>query len=315
MNTALRSPPPLLRGDAVAVISPSGPVLTEHLQAGLDLLTQWGLEPITCTQTYARSHARPYLAGDDAVRLDALHQALHDPHIKGILFARGGYGAMRLLPHLDARALHAHPKILAGFSDITALLSWGAHCAQITTLHAPVVKSLGRHLDDPDHPSVRAMRDALFGARRGGFTISELRPNTSHRAPVTAQVFGGNLSLLQALLATPYSPDLNRKILILEDVSEQDYRLDRLLTSLRLSTRAHSPAAIVLGEHLDCAGVYIDRDGLEAFIASLAAEFGCPVVSGFPASHGEPNIAFPIGAMATLDPGAGTLTFHQDVTG
>ncbi len=314
MPKPLIHPPALRPGDKVAILSPSGPVTPTLLDEGLRTLASWGLEPWLHESTYDRGEKAGYLAGGDAVRLAALHDAFERPDVSAIICSRGGYGAMRLLDELDLGALREHPKLLVGFSDITALHLYVAGVAGIATLHGPVIKSFGLHADDP-HTSLEQLRAALFGERiaRDGAAapaVDGLRTVRPGRA--RGPVLGGNLSIVASMLASPHCPELNGAILVLEDVGEEDYRLDRLFTTLRLSEKAHSPAGIVLGDFTGCGGVYVNDEAIDGFVADLAAEFGCPVVADFPCGHGSRNVAVPMGVEATLDADGGTLTFDGD---
>lgn len=298
-------------------MSPSGPVLDTHLEEGLSLLRSWQLSPRLSPQTLARSPERGYLAGRDEIRLSALQEALDDPHLDAILFARGGYGAMRIVEHLDPTGLRAHPKHLIGFSDITTLLAWAYSCAGVSSLHAPVLKSLAK---TPGHeaPDVEAMRmesaellrRLLFGEldviieRDLDISVPE---GMTREQPIIGPVIAGNLSLIQSLVHTRFLPSLEGAILILEDVTEPDYRLDRLMTSLRLKLEKGPPAALLLGEFSSCGGVYIAQDGIEPFVHELACEFGVPVGSGYPIGHAALNHPVPIGYTGKLDLVHGSL--------
>lgn len=309
-------PPPLRPGDTVAVISPAGPVLPALLEHGVETLKSWGLEVRLDPSTFARREAGAYLAGGDALRLDALRKVFSNPTVKAVICSRGGYGAMRLLPALfeDAdfnQSLRDHPKLCVGFSDITALHLYLAGVVGVATLHGPVVKSFGLHTNDR-FASVHQLHAALFGTRQAEQTLRFDGLRCVRTGTARAQVFGGNLSLVASLVGSKYCPDLNDKILFLEDVGEQDYRLDRLLTTLRLAEKSARPAGIVLGDFSDCAGAYVDAERLDHFVAQLAAEFGCPVVAGFPVGHRSRNVCVPMGCVATLDAGQGTLIFERD---
>ncbi|MFP4600386.1 MAG: LD-carboxypeptidase [Persicimonas sp.] len=307
MPEPLIHPPALKPGDKVAVLSPSGPVTPTLLDGGLRTLASWGLEPWVHESTYDRGQKAGYLAGGDAVRLAALHDVFERPDVSAIIFSRGGYGAMRLLAELDLGALREHPKLLVGFSDITALHLYAAGVAGIATLHGPVIKSFGLHEDDP-HTSLVQLCGALFGERSPAVDgLRTVRPGRA-RGPV----LGGNLSIVASMLASAHCPELNGAILMLEDVGEEDYRLDRLFTTLRLSEKAHSPAGIVLGDFTGCGGAYVEDEAIDGFVADLAAEFGCPVVADFPCGHGSRNVAVPMGVEATLDADAGALIFDGD---
>lgn len=301
-------PAPLKHGSRVAILSPAGPVLEDHLQQGLEQLRVWGLEPVVLEQALARSSTRGYLAGADNERLEALEHAFYREDIDAILCARGGYGAMRLLETLDPEKLRAHAKLLVGFSDITALHLYMVHNARISSLHGPVLKSFRLH-HEPEDRSLDHLRAALFG-ERGSFKLEGLK--TVRKGSHTGPLIGGNLSLVQSMLASPYAPDLTGAILFLEDVTEPDYRLDRLLTSVRLARGADKLGGLALGDFNGCGGVYIDDEDIPAFLESIASEFSCPTVMGLPVGHTAPNIALPLGVSATLDATEGILTMHHD---
>ncbi len=306
MHTASLRPAPLRPGDAVAIISPSGPILEEHLTPGLALLERWGLRPRLGHSVLAR-HQPGYLAGADALRAADLAWALSAPEVSAVWCARGGYGAMRLLEGLSALPLT--PKLLIGFSDVTAL---HLHLNQrgLCTLHGPVIKSLRLHLDEDPAQTLPALHDALFGARQAP-TLTGLR---CVRAGVArGPVYGGNLTLIASLLASSHCPDLRGAILAIEDIGESDYRIDRLLYSVALSAQGRQLAGLVLGDFTDCGGVYAPQEAIDALVAQLAHEaLPCPIVSGAPLGHGARNVPLPLGVWATLDAGAGSLRFDHD---
>lgn len=301
-------PPRLESGDRVGIVSPSGPVTPDLLEPGLDRLRRWGLSPVEIGGVYEDAPDRPYLAGRDAHRLEALERALADDSLRALLFSRGGYGVMRLLPELAEESLRTCDTLLVGFSDLTALHLYAAGRCGLATLHGPVVKSLRKH--DPGSPTSTQLRGALFGRRDLPITVDGLRPVRPGRAD--GRLLGGNLVLLVHLLDTPFCPDLSDAILLLEETGEEDYRLDRLLTALRLSNSAGDPAGIVLGDFTECDGAYVDDDAMADFVASLASEFDCPVVGGAPAGHGARNLPLPMGVRARLDAEAGELTVAAD---
>jgi muramoyltetrapeptide carboxypeptidase len=301
-------PPALEPGDPIRVVSPAGPVTPTLLEPGLSVLRDWGLEVRVDEAVYDRSDTPGYLAGDDQRRLRAVQSALDEPDTRAIVFSRGGYGTMRLLAGLDFDSFRDHPKLLVGFSDLTALHLHAAARHRLATLHGPVVKSLRLHT--PGDRSMRALRDALFGRRADGFEIDGLHTVTSGRT--RGPLLGGNLTVLIHMLASDHAPPLDGSILVLEDIGEEDYRLDRMMTALRLSTDSADPAGIVLGGFIDCDGTYIDPDAVSEFVDELAAEFDCPVASGAPVGHGSENVAWPVGVEAELDAERGTLTVESD---
>lgn len=310
-------PPPLSPQSIIGIMSPSGPVLDTHLEEGLALLKSWHFEPVLSPQTLARHTSRGYLAGTDTTRLDALQSALDDPDLDAILFARGGYGAMRIVEHLDPTGLRRHPKHIIGFSDITTILLWCYNQANVSCLHAPVLKSLAKTqgTESPPHDvarreSAELLRLTLLGELphiiEQGLELS-IPSRYAHMDVISGPVIAGNLSLIQALLHTPLLESLKDTILILEDVTEPDYRLDRLMTSLRLKVKDQRPAAILLGEFSECGGVYVEQEHIARFVHELASEFDVPVGSGYPIGHGARNHPVPLGHTGSLDLRHGTL--------
>jgi muramoyltetrapeptide carboxypeptidase len=293
----------------VTIVSPAGPVTPELLEPGLELLEDWELDVVLDDDLYER-HPPGYLAGDDPTRLDALQRALDHPDHGAVVFSRGGYGTMRLLEGLEFQGLRRHPKWLVGFSDLTALHLYVAGVEGMATLHAPVVKSLRLH-DDGD-ASQRALRAALFGERADERVVEGLE--TIRRGTARGPLLGGNLTLLVNMLSTPFCPDLEGTILIVEDVGEEDYRLDRLWTALRLSERTDGLAGLVLGNFDDCGGTYLDDDEMPDFVRRLALEFDCPVAAGLPIGHGAENIALPMGRIARLEADEERLVFESQTS-
>lgn len=299
--------PALQSGDRVHIISPAGPVVAAILEAGIATLESWGLEVVVDEAVFGRRPPYDYLAGDDEARHRAFMTAWRDPLCRAVFCSRGGYGTMRILPLLDLDELRAQPRLLVGFSDITALHLYLAGVGGLPTLHGPVLKSIPLHDDDP-FESVHRLRDALFAtdlAPRPWQGMKKVRPGR-----VTGPVLGGNLSLIVAMLGSPYCPCLDGAILIVEDIDEVDYRLDRLFTALRLAG-GDRLGGLILGDFSGCHGVYVDEDRLQPFLEHLAADFDCPVAMNAPVGHSSRNVAFPMGLPAEFDADAGTLTFSN----
>jgi len=301
-------PPPLSPGDRAAVVSPAGPVTPDLLEPGLDRLESWGLDVQLDERVYDRDAERAYLAGPDPSRRRALQRALDAPDLGAVLFSRGGYGTMRILPDLDFEAFRDSPKLLVGFSDLTALHLHVAGRLGVATLHAPVLKSLRLH--DPGDRSSRALREALFGRRREPVAwtgLESIRGGTA-RGPL----LGGNLTLLTHMVGSTHAPDLEGSILLVEETREEDYRLDRKLTGLRIAGEHQRPAALVLGDFVECGGAYCNDEEAGRLAARVAAEFDCPVVGGAPVGHDSPNVAAPMGVDVELDADEGRLEFVSD---
>jgi muramoyltetrapeptide carboxypeptidase len=279
------------------VIAPSSPFEPDAFARGLEVLSgRLGLSPRHRPDVTAR---RAYLAGDDARRLDEWREAVHDPEARAIFCARGGYGAMRLLPALDPAPLLARPKLLVGFSDVTALHAV-LNRAGLATVHGPVVTQLGRAPED----AVAHLEALLAGAapRPGAWDVPApgaglVAARTLRPGRVQGPLVGGTLALLAHLAGTPFAPPLDGAILFLEDVGEKPYRIDRYLTQLRLAGALDRVAAVAVGQLTGCddAGV-LAADVVREAVLSL----GVPAVEGLPAGHEDANFALPLGARATL---------------
>ncbi len=246
-----------------------------------------------------------YFAGDDARRLAELRTALADPGIDAIVAARGGYGAARLLARLSVDEIRAARKLLVGFSDITALHALWAR-AGVRSLHATMVCGLGRDSHDD------AQRARWVRAAEGEIPsqVRDLRSLTPSRKAVSGRLLGGNLAVLASLVGTPHLPDLAGTVLFLEDIGERPYRLDRMVTQLRLAGLLDRVAGIVLGTFTDCAP---GKDGVTAedAIAGCLTGLDVPVLTGVPTGHVDDNLELPFGARVVVDPAAGTLAFLE----
>ncbi|MEZ4460194.1 MAG: LD-carboxypeptidase [bacterium] len=275
----------------MAVVSPSGPVTPENLEAGLTTLRGWGLD-VTLLGVYERHDG--YLAGPDAHRAAALNRALSG-EFEAVFCARGGYGAMRIV---DAIVPRGRPWLI-GFSDITTLLL--RFFKDLPCVHGPVVKSM------PTQPEATA---ALRGLLFDGPISQEILCVPGAGGTAAGPVLAGNLSVIVDCLDADWFPNLRDHVLVLEDVGEADYRLDRLMTALRRSRRARGLRALVLGDFNACGGVYVAEDRIPAHVLRLATEFEIPVVSGFPSGHLDRNFPVLMGAQASVNGSTGVVTLH-----
>jgi len=287
----------------VRVIAPSSPFDPDGLVRGLAVLRErLGLVPRHRADLDARQR---YLAGSDARRLEEWREAVADPDARAIFCARGGYGASRLLPHVDPAPLVSRPKVLVGFSDVCALHAVLNH-AGLATVHGPVLTQLGRapeaavrHLErllSRSAPRPGPWEAPAEGAGLAG--TATVRPGRA-----TGPLLGGSLALLAHLCGTPWAPRLDGAILLLEDVTEAPYRLDRTLTQLRLSGALDRLAGVALGQFTRCDDG--DVRGIDV-VRDLVRDLGVPAIEGVPAGHEDANFAVPLGARATLvAPGEG----------
>ena len=295
-------PPRLKSGDTVAVAAPSGLFEREALQAGAGLLESAGLKVIIPDEVFA---VKGRFAGDDRQRADLLMRLAVDAQVKAVFCIRGGYGAMRILPLLDYEALGRHPKIIVGFSDVTALLAAIERNCGIVTYHGPLVTTLA----DSDAETQTAFFQALFQpdplplqARAGG----EIKAGRA-----TAAVLAGNLTTLNHLLGTPYQPRFEGRILLLEDRAEAPYRLDRMLIQMKLVGCLNGLAGLGLGSFVSCG----DEQRLFEIVDDLFGGQNIPILARLPFGHGMPNMMVPIGQTATIDTGRRMLSFDNSATG
>lgn len=277
----------------MAVVSPAGPCEPDVYRAGVDILER-RYKIVHGRQTAGGPFASlPYLAASDVQRARDLMGALEDPAVEAIFFARGGYGSVRMLEHLDARVLQRRRLPLVGFSDVTAIHAWAA-LHDVPTVHGPVVSQLSR-LPSRD---IEALFELLEG--RALPACRDLKPLVEGVA--TGPLWGGNLSVVASLCGTSLMPDIRGRILLLEEVNEPPYRLDRLLTQLLQAGVLHQAAGVVVGQMLD------DEVLLRELLMDRLGQLGIPVVWGAAVGHGDENLTLPLGLAACLDAGEGTLT-------
>jgi muramoyltetrapeptide carboxypeptidase len=285
----LAMPPPLAPGDRVAVVAPSSPFPREELLRGLAWLRQRYRLSIG-PGILARDG---FLAGTDTRRGEELAHAMSDPEVKAIVAARGGYGAIRLVEALPWDELARRPKWIVGFSDVTVLhaMAWRAGVASV---HAPNVTGLGRDAT----PATRARWLAALERPRAPHSwrgLRVLRPGEARGV-----VVGGNLSLVHAMAAAGRLVIPDGAVVALEDVTESPYRIDRMLTSLRLGGHLQRASAIVFGGFDRCAPGADGRTADEV-LEERTRDFGVPVLAGAPFGHGLRNAAFVLGGPARLD--------------
>jgi muramoyltetrapeptide carboxypeptidase len=293
-------PPRLREGARVALVSPAGPITEPTVETALARCAALGFVPVLGDSARAR---HGYLAGTDVARGRDLARALADPAIDAVWALRGGYGTMRLVRELDLSPLRARPKAFIGFSDNTAL--------HLAFARAGLVSFHGPHAGGPFPPfTERCFRSVLFEAAPAGelpLPESEERPRTLVPGVVEAELAGGNLSLLAALCGTSIGLEARDRILVLEEVGEATYRMDRALMQLLLSGALEGVAGLALGRFTELPESEHDR-ALEEVLGEVALRLGVPTVLGFPIGHIDANWCLPLGVRARLDAEACTLT-------
>ncbi|WP_411280409.1 LD-carboxypeptidase [Gemmatimonas sp.] len=291
-------PPLLTVGARVAMIAPSGPLQGVHeLERAVATAESLGWTVQVGRHALRRTG---YFAGDDAQRGDDLLAALHDAAIDGIWCLRGGYGAARLLPRLSAELLQRYPKALIGYSDITALHAAWQH-AGLVSYHGPTARA----------PLSDFSRDSLVRALQHGTDSCGQAPEARvvRGGRATGRLVGGNLALVSSLCGTPWAVDCRDAIVVLEDIGEATYRMDRMLTQLRLAGAFEGCVGVAFGECTDCPDTTDDGTRtIEAIVTELADVLQVPSLQGIPVGHISDQWTVPFGAIATLDADARTLS-------
>ncbi|MFI2369456.1 LD-carboxypeptidase [Streptomyces sp. NPDC018833] len=304
-NPSLSRPARLTPGARVAVVAPSGPVPGERLDAGLDILRGWDLEPVVMPHVRETHPRLDYLAGTDEARARDLTEAWCDPSVSAVICARGGYGVQRMVDLVDWAAMRAAgPKVFVGYSDVTALHEAFAVRMGLATLHGPMVGAVTFLKDARTQASLRATLFEPESVR----TFQGL-PGARTMVPGRASgvTFGGCLALLAAGIGTPHARRSARGgLLLLEDVGEEDYRIDRMLTQLLRAGWLTGVAGVVLGSWAEC-GPY---ERVRAVLLDRLGDLGVPVVEEFGFGHGDTALTMPLGVPAVLDADARTLTLQ-----
>jgi len=297
-------PEALKEGDVIGLVAPASPFSMEAMQKGAQ-----ALEALGFIVRYDESifDGGAYLAGDDERRAGEFMAMFADPRIRGIFSVRGGYGSSRILDRLDTDLIRNNPKIIVGYSDITVLLNFIVQEAGIIAFHGPLVTEMGR-MDG-------TTRDAMLRAVTSTAPLGTMKipgPIKIRNGAAEGPLVGGSLTLIANTLGTPYELDTSGKILLLEEVGERPYRIDRLFTHLKMAGKFADAAGVVVGEFVDCtepgseAGVPIEK-----ILGDVLADFDGPVLAGLPVGHGRTNITLPLGVRVRLDGGSGTLEFLE----
>lgn len=285
-----------LRSGTIGVFAASSPFPRERYLAGREAVERAGFR---VHEPEGLFEATGYLAGSDEARLRRLLALYQDPSVDALWAVRGGYGLTRLLPRLEALALGDHPKPLLGFSDVTALHALYTRRG-LESFHAPVLTQLAGLGPETE----RRLWSLLAGERPEPY-----RAEGPALVPGVAQgrLAGGNLSVLVSLLGTPYFPPLADRLLLLEDVGEATYRVDRMLTQLLLAGALSEVRGIALGEFTGCAPRNEHEPAVLEVLRERLGPLGVPTLAGLPFGHGQRNLPVALGAEHVLDADAGVL--------
>ncbi len=296
-------PKRLRKGDSVSLIAPSGPLTEKRLEKAIENMKSLGLKPIVGKNIMAQ---RGYMAGTDEERLSDLHDAFRDPSTKAVWCVRGGDGGNRLLPFINYDLIRSHPKILIGFSDITAMISAFYTTIGLVSFHGPIAS-----WDFTDY-NRNEVESILFEPKanhiiRGNKDTEAIIPGSGE-----GELIGGNLTLLSVLCGTKFSPDCKNKIVFLEDVGEAPRRIDRMLTQLMQAVNLEEASGIVLGQFVDCEADPEDNSlTLREVIDDRLKPLGIPLVYNFPFGHDKDLCTFPVGIRARLNASEKTITLLE----
>jgi muramoyltetrapeptide carboxypeptidase len=269
-----------------------------ELQPGIDFLTSQGYGVSLAKHLYKR---RDYMAGSDDVRLRDLHAMFKDHDVGAIICARGGYGTLRLLDKVDYDVIRDNPKPFVGYSDITALLMAIYNRTGLITFHGSMLK------DSFEGKTQNVMSFLDLVSAAGRLRVGLDRGEVLRAGQAQGALLGGNLSLISRLIGTAYLPSLKGALLFMEERGESPYRIDRMLTHLKLSGLLDEVGAVIAGEFADCG----DMASIKELLLEAAGDLDIPVVTGMPVGHGAMNSAVPIGLTATMDTDTMTLAFSE----
>jgi len=289
-SPSLIRPPGLRPGDTLGVVSPSYAPRASSLANGVRALERAGYNVVLAPEVTAH---RRFTRAEDERRAAIFTELWTDPRVDGVIASTGGYGAVRIIPYLDPAVFRAHPKPFVGYSDITALHSWFMRCCGLRTFHGPTVDDLN---PDADPETVAALLAAITNPRPDAqLGRGTAKPVRQGRA--VGPLVGGNLSLVEQTIGTPYEIDTRGAILFLEETRDPMSYVDERLVHLRNAGLLRGVRGVVLGQ------LSLDRseeDEFEDFLLDLVSDLDVPVITDFPAGHEMPNIALPFGTPVEL---------------
>ena len=288
----IKIPPYLKKGDMIGITCPAGYMAEAKAQTCISTLQSWGFDVMVGKTLGGKS--KNYFSGTDEVRRDELQAMLDDEHIKAILCGRGGYGVTRIIDQLDFTKFKKNPKWIIGFSDITVLHAHLYTKIKIASLHAPMAVAF----NEGENKYIKSLQNAIMGkkAKYSCATHPFNKPGM-----VTAELVGGNLSLLAHLAGTPSDINTKNKILFIEDIGEHIYNIDRMLYQMKRSGKLDKLAGLIVGGFTDM----LDTErpfGKKVYklINEITAAYDYPVCFGFPVSHIKENYALKVGVNYTL---------------
>lgn len=291
-------PASLSPGDNIGIIAPASPFDKEKFLKGIAFLEKIKFKAVFSEKIF---EAHGFLAGSDQHRAQMLNSMFADPSINAIWCARGGYGSLRILPLIDYGIIKSNPKVFIGCSDISAILNTFFPKSGLVTFHGPMIESLGH----ANQQTIQALYDVFLTDQP--LTLKSENKFVISSGTASGVVAGGNLTTLCHLTGTPFAPNFSKKILLIEDVGEVPYRIDRMFTQMKLAGSFKQIAGVILGTFKSCG----ESDQIYRIVDDAFSDFHIPILAGFNIGHGEPNLTVPIGIKARLDTDNGSLSFLE----
>lgn len=306
-------PKKLTRGDLIGVISPaSTPDESARTEQGVRYLEKLGYR-VKVGRNVGKTHG--YLAGEDDERLDDLHTMFKDKNVKAVFCLRGGYGAFRLLDKIDYKIVKQNPKIFVGYSEITSLQNAIFHKTGLVTFAGPMV-AVDFWNDVSPYTTERFWSIVTSNKKQGRIQLPDDYTNglpNLHKGIASGRIIGGNLAVFNALLGTDYFPSMKDKILMIEDINEKPYKIDRLLNQLKLAKVFKQVKGIILGRFVECyesdpnTKTLSLGEVIEHYIGSLKL----PIVYTFPHGHIKELVTIPFGISVKLNATKGFVEFTE----
>lgn len=307
----MNKPTALREGDLIGFIAPSGILSEEGVYKAKKTIEEWGFKVILGKSCFQR---HGYLSGDDLVRAEDVNSMFENEAVKCIICLRGGYGATRLLKHINYDVIMKNPKLFIGFSDITALHIVLNQRCNLITLHGPMAAGIGNNLDE-------ISRRWLWYAMTKPIPLGKIKnpPETKIECLVKGEargaIIGGNLTMLVSTLGTPYEIDTKGKLLLLEEIGEEPYRIDRMLVQLLQAGKLKEASGFIIGDFKDCIAEEGKTSlGLQNIFREIIIPLKKPTISNLKIGHCRPNITVPMGVIAYMKAEEGLLCIEESAT-
>jgi muramoyltetrapeptide carboxypeptidase len=291
-------PKGLKLGDTIGIVAPGSPTTEEKVEKAYKKLKEIGFKVKLGKSCYSK---HGYLAGRDELRADDLNSMFRSTEVDGIICLRGGYGSIRILDLLDYNLIRTNPKVFVGYSDITALHIAINQISNLVTFHGPMAAS--DLAGDISRYSLDSLFNSILSEEFDGKIINPTEELIAiNGGVVEGQIIGGNLSLITSTIGTPYEIDTKGKILFIEEIGEEPYRIDRMLNQLKLSNKLQEAEGIILGNFSNCMPEDPDMSlTLEEVIDDLIRPLNKPTLYNLQAGHCDPNITIPFGVRVRLN--------------